>query len=91
MTTTVVVVEILPSSRRNGIVDDSIRHAYTNAIAAITAPDQPDFTMLVGADAEGQLLEIGVLASDDNDYIIHAVHARPKYLRLISQDGGDQE
>ena len=84
-------MEVLPSARQHGIVDDGIRQAYANAIASITAPDQPDFTMLVGADAEGQLPEIGVLASDDNDYIIHAVHARPKYLRLISQDGGDQE
>jgi len=32
----------------------------TSAIASITAPDQPEFTMLVGADEEGQLLEIGV-------------------------------
>jgi len=46
--------------------------------------------MLVGADEEGQLLEIGVLAADDNDYIIHAMHARPRYLRLINQDRGDQ-
>ena len=87
----------MPSARQHGIVDDGIRHAYTNAIASIPAPDQPDFTMLVGADAEGQLLEIGVLATDDNDYIIHAMHAmhamhaRPKYLRLINQDRGDQE
>lgn len=86
----VVVVEILPSARKQGIVDDDIRHAYTNAIASITAPDQPGFTMLVGADEEGQLLEIGVLAADDNDYIIHAMHARPRYLRLINQDRGDQ-
>ena len=63
----VVVVEILPSARKHGIVDDDIRYGYTNAIASITAPDQPDFTMLVGADEEGQLLEIGVMAADDND------------------------
>ena len=33
-----------------GISDDGIRHAANNAIAAITNPDQPDFTMLLGPD-----------------------------------------
>ena len=47
-TTKVVAVEILPSARKHGISDDDIRHGFNTAVAAITTPDQPDFTMVVG-------------------------------------------
>ena len=82
-TTRVVVVEILPSARKHGVSDDHIRHGLDNAVAAINTPDQPDFIMVIGANMNGQLLEIGVLADDDNDYVIHAMPARSKYLKMI--------
>lgn len=87
-TTKVVAVEILQSARKHGISDDDIRHGFDNAVAAITAPDQPDFTMIVGADSNGQLLEIGVLAADDNDYVIHAMQARTRYVKMIQPKRG---
>jgi hypothetical protein len=31
----------------------------------------------------------GVLADDDNDYVIHAKPARPKYLKLARPNRGD--
>ncbi len=83
-------MEILPSARKHGISDDDIRHGLNNAIAAITTPNQPDFTMVVGADLNGQLLEIGVLAADDNDYVIHAMPARSKYVKMIQPKRGGQ-
>jgi len=83
-------VVILPSARKHGISDDDIRHACTNAVAAITTPNQPDFTMLLGPDRATQLVEIGVVAADDNDYVIHAMPARPKYLKMITPPRGDQ-
>ena len=46
-------MEILPSARKHGISDDDVRHGFDNAVAAITTPDQPDFTMIVGADLNG--------------------------------------
>ncbi len=46
VTTRVVVVEIRPSARKHGISDDDIRHAINNAVAAITQPEQPEFSML---------------------------------------------
>lgn len=76
-------MEILPSARKHGIADDDIRHALTNAIGAITSPSQPDFTMLIGPDIAGRLLEVGVLDAEDNDYVIHAMPARRTYLRLL--------
>lgn len=39
------------------------------------------FVMFVGADTSGNLLEIGVIESVDGPIIIHAMTARPKYLR----------
>lgn len=89
-TTTVVVVEILPSARKHGIFDDDIRHAFENAVASVTVPDQPDFTMVIGPDQSAQLLEVGILSDDDNDYVIHAMPARPKYLKVIRPNRGDQ-
>ncbi len=84
-------MEILPSARKHGISDDDIRHSFNNALSAIVTPHQPDFTMIVGADSKGQLLEIGVLAADDNDYVIHAMRARTKYTQLIKPTRGDPE
>lgn len=82
-------MEILSSARKHGIGDDDIRHAVNNAIAAITTTTQADFTMLIGPDVASRLLEIGVLAADDNDYVIHAMPARKKYLTMIEKQQGD--
>lgn len=38
-------------------------------------------TMFVGADPTANLLEIGVVDTSDGPTIVHAMHARPKYLR----------
>jgi len=70
-TTRVVVVEIRPSARKHGVSDDDIRHAIDNAIVAITRPEQPEFTMLIGASISARLLEIGVVETDDQDYVIY--------------------
>ena len=88
-TTTVVAMEVLPSARKHGVSDEDIRHAYANAIVAITTPDQPDFTMYVGPDGAGRLFEIGVLSDADDDFVIHAMSARPKYLKLIESTRRD--
>jgi hypothetical protein len=84
-TTSVVVVEIRPSARKHGVSDDDIRHAINNAIAAITHPDQPDFTMLIGPQRSTGLIEIGVIETDDQDYVIHAMPARQMYLAMIER------
>ena len=88
-TTTVVAIEVLPSARKHGVSDEDIRHAYANAIVAITTPDQPDFTMYVGPDGAGRIFEIGVLSDADDDFVIHAMSARPKYLKLIESTRRD--
>jgi hypothetical protein len=37
--------------------------------------------MLIGADEAGRLLEIGVSTAEGVDFIVHAMTARPRFLR----------
>jgi hypothetical protein len=82
-------VEILASARKHGISDDDIRHVVNNAIGAVTSPEQPDFTMLVGPDVQARLVEVGMLSTDESDYVIHAMPVRQKYLSKILRQRGD--
>ncbi len=77
-------MEILASASKHGVSDDDIRHAVANAITAITNPEQPDFVMLIGPGCTAELLEIGVLSTDETDFVIHAMPARAKYLHRIT-------
>ena len=54
-------------------------HAFNNPILVDELDD--GFTMFVGGDPSGNLLEIGVIDSRDGPIIIHAMPARPNYLR----------
>ena len=78
-----------PECSETRVSDEDICHAYDNAIVAITTPDQPDFTMYVGPDGAGRIFEIGVLSDADDDFVIHAMSARPKYLKLIESTRRD--
>lgn len=90
MTTSLVGVEIRSSARKHGISDDDTRHAIDHAIGAITRPEQSEFTMLIGPDTNAQLLEVGIIATDDQDYVIHAMPARDKYLSMIDTSKGER-
>lgn len=70
---------IAPSARKHSIRDDDMIHAFNNPILV----DELDegFTMFVGADPAANLLEIGVVDASDGPIIVHAMPARPKYLR----------
>ncbi len=54
-------------------------HAFNNPILVDEIDD--GFTMFVGADQAANLLEVGVIDSSDGPTIVHAMPARPKYLR----------
>jgi hypothetical protein len=83
-------VEIRSSARKHGISDDDIRHAINNAIAAITRPEQPEFSMLIAPTANAVLLEICVIDTEDQDDVIHAMSARDKYLSMIDPAEGER-
>ncbi|MBB5789933.1 hypothetical protein [Jiangella mangrovi] len=70
---------IAQSARKHGVSDDDMLHAYR---CAIRDRDQDDgLVMLIGPGRSGQLLEIGVVRSEFGSSIVHAMNARPKYLR----------
>ncbi len=46
--------------------------------------------MLVGPDATVRLLEVGVIETEDRDYVIHAMAARSTYLSMLEIPGGDE-
>lgn len=71
---------IASSARRHGVDDRDMLHAYRNAIDAWALDE--GLVMLVGPDRSGALLEIGMVRSDDGTaVIVHAMKARPKFLR----------
>lgn len=70
---------IAPSAHRRGVDDDMILHAFNHPIRAEELDER--MTMLVGPDHAGNLYEIGVVAAVDGSVIVHAMPARPKYLR----------
>lgn len=52
---------ILDSARKHGIEDEDELHAYRNRIRVF---DPGDVVMLIGADQNGRLLEIGVAEAE---------------------------
>ena len=69
---------ILASARKHGITDEDMLHAFRNAILE-SAND--DITMVIGPNRHGNLIEVGLIRTNDNILIIHAMQARKKYLR----------
>jgi hypothetical protein len=68
---------VLQSARKHQITDDDMLHAYRHPIRVF---DLDDLTMLIGADAAGRMLEIGVAESEGIEFIVHAMTARAKFL-----------
>ena len=53
-------------------------HAYRNPTRVF---DLDDLTMLIGASADSDLLEVGVAEAEGIEFIVHAMPAREKFLR----------
>jgi hypothetical protein len=70
---------IFGSARKHGVADEDMRHAYNHPIRAYDL--ESGKTMLIGPDRAGNLLEVGVVTEHDGPVIIHAMRARPKFLR----------
>ena len=68
----------LTSARKHGVTDDDVLHAYRNPIRVFALDD---LVMLIGADTAGRPIEIGLAAADGVEFIVHAMPARPKFLR----------
>jgi hypothetical protein len=61
------------------VSDDDILHGFNNPIRAHDLDE--GLRMLIGPDRAGSLYEVGVVESIDGPVIVHAMLARPKYLR----------
>ena len=69
-------------ARKHGVADADIVHAWRCAIRRLEMGE--GFTMLIGPDSAGRMLEIGVLDLDDEDPVaIHAMPLRPKFRRVL--------
>jgi hypothetical protein len=66
------------SARRHGVGDDDMLHAYQHPIRVF---EGNGLVMLIGVDQAGRLLEIGVASAEGIDFIVHAMPARPRFLR----------
>jgi hypothetical protein len=69
---------ILASARRHGITDDDMLHAYRNPIRVF---EFDELAMLIGSDQAGRMLEVGLTAAEGVEFIVHAMTARPKFVR----------
>jgi len=74
------LVDIEPSARRHSVADEDMVHALRHHWRAFET-DDPAVTMFIGPDRSGQPLEVGVVSDDDGTAIIHAMEARPKFLK----------
>lgn len=59
-------------------LDQDVLHAYRNPLRVF---EFDDLTMLIGADAAGRMLEIGLAMAEGSEFIVHAMPAREKFLR----------
>lgn len=75
----VVQPAIAPSAGKHGVSDEAMLHAFNNPIRVEELDE--GLVMFVGPDHAGNLIEVGVVASDDGPGIVHAMQARPKYQR----------
>lgn len=59
--------------------DETILHAFNNPILVEDLDE--GMTMFIGPDLSGNLFEVGVIGLDEGPVVVHAMRARPTYLR----------
>lgn len=73
-------MEIADSARKHGISDESIVHAWENAIKlAEFEYDGEERLFIIGPDSAGNLLELVVVPIEEPVRVIHADRLRPKF------------
>lgn len=76
-------MEIRESARKHHIADADIRHALRNRL--LTARQDNRRNIVLGTARDGQILELVILFPRTNPAVIHAMKARPKFLRLLER------
>jgi len=70
---------IAASAGRHGIGQSDILHAFDHPMWVEHLDE--GLLMMIGPDSTGRLLEIGIVEGFDGPVVVHAMHARAKYLR----------
>jgi len=70
---------IAESARRHGISDADMLHAYANPIRVFELDD--GLSMMIGSNHAAILIEVGVVDGTIAPVIVHAMRARPQFLR----------
>jgi len=70
---------IAESAHKHGVSDEDIRHAYAHPIRVFDLDE--GFTMVIGANHEAIIYEIGVVDGVPAPVVVHAMKARDKFLR----------
>jgi len=73
-------VDIEASARKHGVHVDDMLHALRNHWRAFET-DDPAVTLFIGPSLAGSPLEVGVVTDPDGSAVIHAMAARPKFLK----------
>ncbi|MBL8779149.1 MAG: hypothetical protein JNK12_24710 [Acidimicrobiales bacterium] len=75
-----------PSARRHGVPDADTHHGVEHSLVVDDLGEDPDRWLVIGPDRAGNLLEIVVLVTDEDDeLIIHAMPLRSVYRRLLEK------
>lgn len=74
------MVDVEPSARKHGVLDDDMFHAVRHHWRAFVT-DDPAVTMFIGPSMAGEPLEVGVVEDHDGVAVIHAMPARAKFLK----------
>ena len=73
-------MDVEPSARKHSVDDEDMTHALRHHWRALVT-DDPTVTMFIGPSRSGDPLEIGVVDDNDGMAVIHAMPARPKFLK----------
>jgi hypothetical protein len=73
-------VDIEASARKHGVSDDDMLHAIRNHWKAFETDDAM-VTMYIGPATTAEPLEVGVVDDEQGSAVIHAMPARPKFLK----------
>ncbi len=73
-------MDIEASARKHGVHVNDMLHAFRHHLIEFATNDE-SVTMFVGPSCTGEPPEVGVVVDDDGEAIIHAMPARPKFLK----------
>lgn len=73
-------MDIEPSARKHGVAEVDILHAFRN-YWKVFETDDVDVVMFIGPARNGDPLEVGVVSDEEGLACIHAMRARPKFLK----------